>query len=134
MATASGKQQSFHPTFQATPHFGHMAEQMQRCIQECLSCFSVCEQTLAHCLKKGGRHAAPELAKLLVDCSESCRMSAAMMSRESAFHARHCMLCADICKACEEACEELQDDAQMKACADACRSCSQACRSMSAHA
>ena len=134
MATTRGQQQPFQPMFQATPHFGHMAEQMQRCIQECLSCYSVCEQTLAHCLKKGGKHAAPELMKSLVDCAESCRMSAAMMSRESAFHARHCMLCADICKACEEACEEFPDDAQMKACADACRSCSEACRAMGSSA
>jgi hypothetical protein len=72
--------------------------------------------------------------KALVDCAESCRMSAAMMSRESNFHARHCALCADICKACEEACEEFPDDAQMKACADACRSCFEACRAMGARA
>ncbi|ACL64298.1 protein of unknown function DUF326 [Anaeromyxobacter dehalogenans 2CP-1] len=131
MATTTGTQ-GFQAAYQGTPHFGHMAEQMQRCIQECLSCFSVCEQTLAHCLRKGGRHAAADLVKVMVDCAESCRMSAAMMSRESAFHARHCELCADICKACEEACEEFGGDAQMKACADACRSCAEACRQMSA--
>ena len=124
----------FQATFQATPHFGHMAEGMQRCIEECLSCFSVCEQTLAHCLKKGGRNANFELTKLLIDCAESCRTSAGMMSRESTFHARHCALCADVCKACEEACEEFPDDAQMKACADACRSCFGACRAMGAKA
>ncbi len=72
--------------------------------------------------------------KALFDCAESCRMSAAMMSRESRFHARHCALCADVCKACEEACEAFPDDAQMKACADACRACFQACRAMGAHA
>jgi hypothetical protein len=131
MATTTGSQ-GFQAAFQGSPHFGHMGEQMQRCIQECLSCFSVCEQTLAHCLRKGGKHAAPELVKVMVDCAESCRMSAAMMSRESAFHARHCGLCADICKACEEACEEFAGDAQMKACADACRSCADACRQMAA--
>jgi hypothetical protein len=131
MATTTRRQQLFQPTFQATPHFGHMAEQMQRCIQECLSCFSTCEQTLAHCLKKGGKHAATDLVKVLMDCAESCRISASMMSRESAFHARHCAFCADVCKACEEACEAFGDEAQMKACADACRSCSESCRSMS---
>jgi hypothetical protein len=129
---ATTQSAGFQAAFQSTPHFGHMAAQMQRCIEECLSCFSVCEQTLAHCLKKGGKHAAPELMKALVDCAESCRMSAAMMSRESSFHARQCALCADICKACEEACEEFPDDAQMKACADACRSCFEACRQMGA--
>ena len=98
MATAKG-QQPFQAKFQGTPHFGQMNERMQRCIQECMSCFSVCEQTLAHCLRKGGKHAAVDHVKLLLDCAESCRVSASMMSRESAFHARHCALCADICKA-----------------------------------
>lgn len=132
MATTQAS--AFQAVFQSTPHFGHMAGQMQRCIQECLSCFSVCEQTLAHCLKKGGKHADAGLVRALLDCAESCRMSAAMMSRESAFHARQCALCADICKACEEACEAFGGDAQMKACADACRSCWESCRSMGARA
>ncbi len=133
MATATG-QTSWTPSVQATPHFGHMRQQMQQCIQECLSCFSVCEQTLAHCLRKGGKHAAADHVQRLMDCGESCRLSASMMSRESPFHARQCALCADICKACEESCEEFGDDAQMKACAEACRSCYEACRAMSARA
>jgi hypothetical protein len=129
MATTTS-QHGFEAAFLASPHFSHMAEQMQRCIEECLSCLSTCEQTIVHCLKKGGRHAQPDHIRLLMDCAESCRMSASMMSRESRFHARHCALCADICKACEESCEEFPDDAQMKACADACRSCFEACRAM----
>ncbi|WP_242345178.1 four-helix bundle copper-binding protein [Anaeromyxobacter terrae] len=133
MATVSG-QQGFQATFQATPHFSHMDEQMRRCIQECLSCFSVCEQTLAHCLKKGGKHAAADHVKLLMDCAESCRMSAALLSRESVFHLHQCATCAEICKACEESCEEFAGDAQMKACADACRSCAEACSTMAAMA
>jgi hypothetical protein len=132
--TQSGGRTTFQAHFEASPHFGHMAEQMQRCIQECLSCFSICEQTLAHALKRGGRHATADLTRALLDCAESCRMSAAMMSRESAFHARQCALCADVCKACEEACEAFADDPQMKACADACRSCFESCRTMGAHA
>jgi hypothetical protein len=132
MGTATS-QQAFQ-AFQSTPHFSHMAEQMRRCIQECMSCASICQQTLAHCLRKGGKHADPQHAQLLMDCAESCSTSVSMMSRESPFHARHCGLCADICKACEEACERFPDDAQMRACADACRSCFESCRSMGAMA
>ncbi len=134
MATSMNPQGGFQAAFQASPHFGHMGEQMQRCIQECMSCFSVCEQTLAHCLRKGGKHAAADHVQRLMDCVESCRTSASMMSRESPFHARQCALCADVCKACEESCEAFGDDAQMKACADACRSCWNACRAMGAMA
>jgi hypothetical protein len=43
-------------------------------------------------------------------------------------------MCADVCKACEESCEQFPDDAQLKACADACRSCAEACRAMGAMA
>lgn len=133
MATTSGTQ-SFQAAFQATPHFGRMAEAMRRCIQECMSCFSICEQTLAHCLRKGGKHASADHVQLLIDCAESCRMSVSMMSRESQFHGRHCAMCAEICKACEESCEHFENDAQMKACADACRAYAQACRQMTASA
>ncbi len=133
MATTTGSQ-TLHPVFQDTPHYVHMGEQMQRCIEACMSCFSVCEQTLAHCLKKGGRHASPERVKLLLDCAESCRMSVSMLSRESTYHLQQCALCAQVCKACEESCEEFGDDAQMKACADACRTCADACRRMSVRA
>ena len=133
MATMTG-QTGFQAALQTTPHFGHMAEQVRRSIQECMSCFSICEQTLAHCLRKGGKHASAANVQLLIDCAESCRTSVSLMSRESAFHARHCAMCADICKSCEESCEQFPDDAQMKACADACRSCAEACRRMTASA
>jgi len=43
---------------------------------------------------------------------------------------RHCALCAEICKACEESCEEFAGDATMKACEDACRRCFESCRRM----
>jgi len=48
--------------------------------------------------------------------------------------ARRSADCADVCKASEEACEDLPDGAQMKACADACRSCFASCRAMGARA
>jgi hypothetical protein len=133
MANVTG-QQGTQATFRSTPQFSQMDALMRRCIEECLSCFSVCEQTLAHCLKQGGKHVEEEHLKLLIDCAESCRMSAALMSRESQFHHRHCAMCAQICKACEESCEEFGAEPQMKACADACRSCFEACSQMGANA
>ena len=33
-------------------------EDMQRCIDECESCCDLCLQAVAHCLDRGGRHAA----------------------------------------------------------------------------
>ena len=119
---------------QLSPMFGQLSPEMQRCIENCLACATVCEQTLTHGLSKGGAHAAPELIRLLIDCADTCRMSATLMTRGSDFHRQHCALCAEICHACEEACEEFGDDPQMKACADACRTCAASCRRMGAHA
>ncbi len=115
---------------QLSPHFAQLDERMQACIKDCLACATVCEQSITHCLRKGFKEAAPDHIQLLSDCAAMCLMSASMMARTSRFHTRHCALCADICKACEESCEQFADDAQMKACADACRTCHEACREM----
>jgi hypothetical protein len=128
MAIATGK--SLELTAQLSPLFGQLDEKMQACIKDCLACATVCEQTMAYSLRQGGKHAAPDHIQLLADCAEMCLMSARMMARGSSFHSRHCALCAQVCKACEESCEEFGNDAQMKACADACRTCHDACREM----
>lgn len=108
----------------------HVTPDMQRCIDDCLACARSCREAFAHCLEKGGKHAEATHITLLLDCAESCDMSAAMMLRGSEFHAQHCALCAEVCKACEESCEEFAGDAMMAACADACRQCFESCRRM----
>ena len=130
MGMATGR--TLELSAQLSPHFAQLDEKMQACIKDCLACATVCEQTITHCLRKGGKHAAPDHIQLLTDCAAMCQTSAMMMARNSSFHARHCALCADVCKACEESCEQFGADAQMKACADACRTCHEACREMGA--
>ena len=110
----------------------HDHDDLQACIEECLNCHIACTTTAQYCLAQGGRHADADHVGLLLDCAEMCQTSAMMMARNSSFHARHCALCADVCKACEESCEQFGADAQMKACADACRTCHEACREMGA--
>ena len=107
-----------------------ISPEMQDCIRNCIDCTRACRETLAYCLSKGGKHVAESHIRLLMDCAEACDMSASMMLRGSEFHARHCALCAEICKACEESCEEFAGDATMKACEDACRRCFESCRRM----
>ncbi|HLV21625.1 MAG TPA: four-helix bundle copper-binding protein [Polyangiaceae bacterium] len=114
----------------STPAMQGMTEQMRRCIQDCLECANICEQTIQFCLQLGGKHAAPDHIRLLRDCAETCLMSAAMMSRGSHFHRQHCALCAEICKACADSCARLGREPQLQTCADACRKCEQSCRQM----
>lgn len=104
---------------------------MQRCIQDCQTCHQVCIETVTHCLQKGGKHAAPEHIRLLLDCAEICQTSANFMQRNSDLHGRTCGVCAEVCEACARSCDELADDEVMKRCADECRRCAASCREMS---
>lgn len=107
-----------------------MGKEMEECIQNCLDCYRICLQTVTHCLQMGGKHAAPDHIRLLLDCAEICQISAGFMLRYSDFHGRTCTVCAEVCERCAESCEQFGEDARMKACAEACRSCAESCRQM----
>lgn len=105
--------------------------EMQRCIQNCSECHSVCLATTAHCLHMGGKHAEPSHITLLQDCAEICQTSANYMLRGSHLHQLTCGVCAEVCTRCAEDCEQMAgDDQQMKACAEVCRRCAESCRQM----
>jgi hypothetical protein len=103
---------------------------MQRCIQECLNCHSICMATVPYCLQIGGAHAEAAHIGLMLDCAEICQTSANFMLRGSQLHARTCGVCAEVCERCAEDCERMGDDQPMQNCAEACRGCAEACRRM----
>ena len=109
----------------------HANEEMSKCIQICRDCHAMCTQTIAHCLKLGGRHATPDHIRLLVDCAQMCAASADYMLRESPFHDRTCRLCSELCKLCAKDCEQVAGDDQMvKQCVEMCRRCAESCERM----
>ncbi|MFD1709189.1 four-helix bundle copper-binding protein [Ottowia sp. GY511] len=106
----------------------HTNAQMQACIDQCLKCYQVCQgMALTHCLKLGGQHTEPTHFRLMLNCAEICRTSAAIMLSGSPLHQRTCALCADVCEECADDCERVSD---MQECVDACRACAQSCRAM----
>lgn len=107
-----------------------MSAEMQRCIQECLNCHSVCVETTNHCLQLGGRHAEANHIRGLLDCAQICATSADFMLRMSPLHGQACGVCAQACEECAASCEQFGNDAMMQRCAEACRSCAQSCREM----
>jgi hypothetical protein len=112
-------------------HNGHneMSADMRKCIDDCLSCSSVCAETLHHCLMMGGKHAEVEHVTIMLDCAEICQTSANFMLRQSPAHVETCGTCAAVCRACEESCRQLDGDF-MKRCADECGSCAECCERM----
>ena len=111
---------------------GHrMDDEMKKCIQLTRDCNAMCTQTITHCLKLGGRHAAPDHIRAMVDCAQICATTADFMVRESPFHDRMCRLCADMCKQCGKGCDQVAGDDQMvKQCAEVCGKCAGSCERM----
>jgi hypothetical protein len=106
------------------------SEELRQCIAECDTCRDTCARTIAHCLRRGGRHAAADHMLALLDCVDMCAISSGFMLRGSSAHARVCGLCAEICDACARACESFDDDHVMRRCAEECRRCAASCRAM----
>ena len=110
----------------------NMKEEMTRCIQLCQDCHTLCIQMIGHCVKLGGRYAAPDHIRLLMDCAQMCATTADFMARESAVHDRLCGLCAELCRLCAESCQKAAGDDQLaNQCIDLCRRCAGSCERMS---
>ena len=106
----------------------HGNHELDSCIEACLACYRECQQTaLNHCLEMGGKHVEPKHFRLMLDCAEMCRTSAAFMLNGSTFHASTCGVCAEICRACAASCREVGD---MDECVAACERCAESCEAM----
>ncbi len=111
-----------------------MAANLQHCIDACRTCHAVCTEMVAHCLKKGGAHAAPDHIALMIDCAQICATSADFMLRGSSRHHLTCGACAPVCAQCADDCGRIADDDAMRRCVRACRSCAESCRDMASAA
>lgn len=111
-------------------HHAHDSKDMQACIDACLACYRTCQEQFAtHCLEMGGKHVAPEHARLMLSCAEVCRTSAHLMLTHSPVHKLMCGVCAKVCRECARDCREVGD---MDACVSACDACAASCEAMSA--
>lgn len=107
-----------------------MSQDMENCIQECLSCHRVClHEAMNHCLELGGKHTEPSHFRLMLNCAEICQTSADFMLSSSQLYKRLCAVCAEVCEACARSCEQLGD---MDECVKACRRCAESCKRMAA--
>jgi hypothetical protein len=107
----------------------HVSTKMDQCIQNCLNCFRVCEQTLAEALYGNSQNFSQALI-LIKSCAEICHTSAKFMMMNSAFHVDTCAVCAKVCIECADTCESLGDE-NLRECIEACRKCAQSCSEMS---
>ena len=106
-------------------------EKTAQCINDCMDCAAICDETTSYCLKMGGKHAEATHIRLLMDCGKICGTSADFMLRESEFNNGVCGVCAQVCDACAKSCEEFGDDKVMQDCSKVCRTTAESCRQMS---
>ncbi len=96
-----------------------------------LECFESCNSTVAHCLERGGAHAALEHIAVLLDCADACMSMVASMRRHSPLHPTVAQFCADACRRCADECDRFPDDEVMRSCGAICRRCADECDQMS---
>lgn len=113
------------------PHEHQLTPDMRRCIDNCIECHKICNETITHCLLLGGKHASAEHIALLMDCADICATSARFMLHGSHHHERTCAVCAEVCEACAKDCEQMaKGDETMMRCAKMCRACADSCHKM----
>lgn len=108
-------------------------DQMWNCIENCLETHEAATRCIFHCLEQGGKQAAPDHIRMLMDCAEITRTSADFMLRGSAHHHFTCGVCGKICEHCAAECDALDAGSEhMHRCAEACRRSAESCQAMAA--
>ncbi len=104
--------------------------EIQQCVEDCLECHRICEETITYCLEKGGKHADPKHIRILRDCAEICKTAADFMLHGSELQPRTCAVCAEACELCAKSCEQFANNDIMQTCVEICRKCAESCRKL----
>ena len=80
-------------------------EDLRRCIGLDLDCADICSAT-ARVLARNAHYDVFTVQRLLEACVRACAECARECERHADHH-RHCALCADACRGCEQACRAL---------------------------
>lgn len=98
-------------------------------IQNCLECYRITTSCMQHCLALGGSHASPAHINLLTECGDICQLMASFLIKASDFAHDLGSVCAKICDACADDCNELDpEDPHLVDCMVVCRKCADSCR------
>ena len=83
-----------------------------RCIQECLDCVASCTACADVCDATGRiltRQTTPDFRVIrasVAACAVACSACAEECELHAAHH-EHCLLCAEMCRSCQQVCDEL---------------------------
>ena len=104
-----------------------------RCIDECLSCAQACTACADACLSESDDQVPMlrKCIRSNDDCADICSITARLVSRHTGYDANITrsivQACATVCRSCGDECERHADmHEHCRVCADACRRCERA--------
>jgi hypothetical protein len=93
----------------------------------CHTAFLDGQKVISHCLGQGEMTAEPHHLKLLIDGCVAIQACAQLCASGSEFCEVVCASTAEVAKACEEACEEYEDEDVFASAVESFRACYEAC-------
>jgi hypothetical protein len=105
-------------------------ERYQGLINALNNCAAECSQCAMACLDEEDVNMMRRCIRIDIDCADTCRLTASLLSRESE-HGEHLLKeCVEICNACAKECEKHTGMEHCRKCAEACRHCAEECGAM----
>ncbi|MFC6731655.1 four-helix bundle copper-binding protein [Haladaptatus sp. DYSN1] len=104
----------------------HLSDEQQECIENCTRAAEVCEWCADACADEDGMG---ECIRLCRDVADIASLHARFMARDSDYSNDLASICADLCEACAEECEQHDHD-HCQLCAEVLPECAKTCRQM----
>lgn len=104
-----------------------MEQMFQNCITSCEKCQAACLRAITQGLETGGEYSRLEHIRLLLDCAESCQVSANFLLRGSPSAGYFCSVGARLC---DRYVRDYKRLSGLEACVAACEKAAALCRQM----
>ncbi|MFI1423032.1 four-helix bundle copper-binding protein [Streptomyces sp. NPDC020731] len=110
-------------------------DKLAHCIEECVACAQACTACADACLSEEMVAELTTCIRTDADCADVCAATAAVLSRHKGYDANvtRAVLtaCATVCKACGDECaSHAERHEHCLVCAEACRRCEEACNDL----
>jgi hypothetical protein len=106
-------------------------EILARCIEECFACAATCASCADACLSEETVAELRKCIRLNLDCADICETTGRILVRQTEYDAptskAQLEACRQICRTCAEECEKhAEKHEHCRICAQACRGCEKA--------
>lgn len=106
-------------------------EEFQSCIDACLQCATDCIHCENACLDEKNVNDLVRCIRLDRECADICLLTAKMLAGNTEFSKEISMMCANICEACAEECQNhAQHMDHCRICAESCSKCAEECKAI----